>query len=114
MIIKSEVLGKLEVPTLIAEQWEKQRGVDESIESFMRDNLQDFISEYKNKLAPKDIAMFLRDYVIGFVPASGGHYVDEEYTFQVGINRYTILAFGWTDEYSRPEINLLGYEELCP
>lgn len=111
MRIRTDRVGELEVPEVIIRDWEKHKEQYEDIEEFIRENASEYLNSHEGKLMDRDLAILLRDYVIGHIPSWGGYCADTHFSFKDGKSKYTILAFGWNDENGEPDIHMVGYKE---
>jgi len=105
-------LGETEVPKSLIDKWQTHKEDYEHIEEFIRETFYDLLYECVGKIVHKDLAIFLRNYEVGIVPRWGGYCANEELAFEDSGNKYIIMAFGWNDEYARPEIHMVGYKEI--
>lgn len=110
MKIRTDLLGELQIPKAIIEDWEEHKS-DYDIEDFLGESIHDYLKAYRAKLIDRDLAIFLRDYETGILPPQGGYYASSEFSFDDGGNRYTVLAFGWNDENGEPDIHMVGYKQ---
>lgn len=108
MKIRTDLLGELQVPRIIVDDWKKQKpGID--LEEFISETIFDYLAEYETKFAPKELAVFLRDYVISSV-SQGGYSFNREYSFEDAGSRYTVLTFGFNDDENRLHTHVVGYK----
>lgn len=111
MKIRTDLLGEIEIPKIITDEWEKHKADYEDIKEFISENAYNFFMQCQGKLVDKELAMFLRNYSIGIIPAWGGYHADTQFSFEDSGHEYTVLAFGWNDDSGRPDIRMIAYKE---
>jgi len=121
MRIKTDFNGELEIPKVIADEIVKEYGVDYGciISGGNRFDIDgwdlDFgeiigerLSDCGGKIVDKELAIFLRDWVVNTSTGEGGYPISEETT--IGVNKeYTILVFASAGEEKYRDINIIGY-----
>jgi len=103
--------GEIKIPKVIVDEWKKHKREYADIKEFIGEKASEFLSSYEGKLVDKELAIFLRDCELDSMPRGCGPPISEELSFEDAGNKYTILAFGWSDENGVPHIHMIGYKE---
>ena len=118
MKVKIDIGDDLELPKVIEDdlkkEWEKAKADYKNIEDFLEsgdfETILDYLDECDGKIVDKELALFLRDWETGIIPAAGGYPTSEAFMFEEKGTQYTILAFGWLNE-KYDHLYMVGYKE---
>jgi len=118
LVVKGE-LGDLEVPESLTKgfmaAWEGYEGGEmcESFDDFVVNSgfLFQLLGECEGKIVDKEMAIFLRDFDTSLLVDGMGRPGGRELSFEEGRVRYTILAFGRSDDRCQLNLHMIGYKE---
>lgn len=111
-------ISAIEVPSCVAaiitRDWLEQGETFEEflVGGYFSEVAYDLLGKYDGELVEKDLAIFLRDFVLSSIPSDGGYPVDNQMEFTAGRTRYTILAFGWQNGDNNEPLYMVGYKEI--